>query len=66
MRALAKSKGGQQALQGRGVERGLSLKEALKWQYPAILSSAGHPMAGVLGKQGHREVIKAKQQTAAK
>lgn len=54
--------GGQRALGGS-----LSLKEALKWQC-LVLSSAGQrrppllPMAGVLGKQGHREVIKAKQQ----
>lgn len=52
---------GQQALGGS-----LSLKEALKWQC-LVLSSAGQrrpplPLAGVLGKQGHREVIKAKQQ----
>lgn len=48
-------------------EGGLSLKEALKWQCLvrcAVRQScpAPLPLAGVLGKQGHREVIKAKQQ----
>lgn len=54
--------GGQQALGGS-----LSLKQALKWQCLvrcAVRQScpAPLPLAGVLGKQGHREVIKAKQQ----